>query len=133
VIVLDASAAAELLLDTPRGAVVARRIAAGDETVHVPELLGIEIASVLRRMLLRGALDEGRARRVIDELDALGVESYPHAALLHRVLDLRENLTAYDALYVALAEALDAALVTCDAKLATASGHGAQIEHVGDA
>lgn len=127
-IVLDASALAELLLDTQLGTAVARRISPPDETLHAPELLGAEIASVLRKLVLRGDLDEQRARNAIDELNALGIETYTHGPLIHRVLDLRQNLTSYDAFYMALAEALDAVLVTCDVKLTSPSGCDVRIE-----
>jgi len=90
----------------------------------------LEVASVLRRHTLRGTLDETRADAALDVLEGLAFTLHDHAPLLRRVWALRRNLTAYDAVYVALAEALRAVLVTCDRGLATAPGHSARVEHV---
>lgn len=125
---LDASAVLELLLRTERGRLVERRIAPAGETLHAPHLLDIEVSQVLRRYLLRGAIDAVRAREALQDFLDLGVERYPHAALLPRIWDLRHDLTAYDAAYLALAEALDAPLLTSDARLAAAPGTPASVE-----
>lgn len=124
-IVLDASAAIELLLGTARG----RRIAAavGDEALSAPHLLDVEVAQVLRRLEAGGHVSADRARGALDDLRALGVHRTEHDVLLGRVWALRANLTAYDAVYVALAEASEATLVTCDARVARAPGHRAQV------
>jgi predicted nucleic acid-binding protein len=127
-IVLDASAVLELLLGGPGGVVVRQRIASPDETLHAPHLLDLEVPQVLRRYSASGALSSERARLAIEDLAALDLERYPHEPLLDRVWQLRDNLTAYDAAYVALAEALDAPLLTFDARLANAPGHRARIE-----
>ena len=123
-LVIDSSAVVELLLSTATGRLVADIIGAG-ETLHAPDLLGVEIVSVLRRLISTGGIDIPTARRAVAELGALGVETYEHAVLLPRMLALRDDLTAYDAAYVTLAEALRAPLLTCDRRLAQSSGHRA--------
>jgi predicted nucleic acid-binding protein len=128
VIVLDASAAIELLRGSPVGLELARRLCEPDTAVHAPHLLTVEVAQVLRRLAASGALSDERARQAIDDLAALDVARYEHEPFLDRMWSLRHNLTAYDAAYVALAEVLDAPLVTMDARLAEAPGHDAQIE-----
>ena len=127
-IVLDASAALELLLGTPRSRRVALRALVPAETLHVPHLLDLEVAQVLRRWVASGQVGEDRARQALDDLAALGLTRWPHDVLLERIWQLRSNLTAYDAAYVALAEALRAPLLTCDRRLAAAPGHNAVIE-----
>ena len=129
-IVADASAILELLLRTPFGAAVDARLFRVRETVHVPALLDLEVAQVLRRYVARGDLAEPRARASLDLLVAFPMERYSHEPLVRRIWELRGNLTAYDAAYVALAEALRAPLLTCDSKLAAAPGTKARIELV---
>ena len=129
-IVADASAILELLLRTPFGAAVEARLFRPNETVHVPALLDLEVAQVLRRYVARGDLAEPRARASLDLLVAFPMERYSHEPLVRRIWKLRDNLTAYDAAYVALAEALRAPLLTCDSKLAAAAGTKAKIELV---
>ena len=127
-IVLDASAALEVLLRTDAAMIVEQRVFAARETLHAPHLLDIEVAQVVRRYVGRGMMDSARGREVIDDLLAFPIQRYPHDVLLPRVYDLRDNLTAYDAVYVALAEALEAPLVTRDVRLAQAPGHEARVE-----
>jgi len=98
------------------------------ETIHAPHLIDIEIANVIRRLTLARVLEAGRARIVLDDLAALSLFRYPHRDLLPRVWTLRNNLTAYDAVYVALAEELDASLITRDRRLANAAGSRARVE-----
>jgi predicted nucleic acid-binding protein len=129
-IVLDASAAIELVLASRAGASIAARIADPDETLHAPELLPVEVAQVLRRYVEAGLVDVVRARHALDDLVGLGVTLYGHEELLDRIWELRANLTAYDAAYVALAEALGAPLVTRDRRIARAPGHRARVEVV---
>ena len=129
-IVADASAILELLLRTPFGAAIEARLFRANETVHVPALLDLEVAQVLRRYVAKGDLAEPRARASLDLLVAFPMERYSHEPLMRRVWELRDNLTAYDAAYVALAEALRAPLLTCDSKLAAAPGTKARIELV---
>ena len=129
-IVLDASAALELLLRTPAAGVVERRIFSRGQSLHAPHLIDVEVAQVLRRYAASGELDSGRCRDALEDLADLPLTRYPHDLLLPRIWELRENLTAYDAAYVALAEALDAPLLTCDRKLSRASGVRARVELV---
>jgi len=128
VIVVDASAVLEVLLRTPVGPRVAERLFGDDETLHAPHLLDLEVAQVLRRYSLAGQLDSARGLQALEDLAAFPLNRYPHDLFLARIWELRHNLTAYDAAYVALAEALAAPLLTRDAALASAAGHLAQIE-----
>ena len=117
-IVLDASALVELLLGSPRGHAVAERIAEPTLALHVPHLADVEVAQALRRFVLDGELDAAQAAAALEDLRSLDVERHGHEPLLTRIWALRQNLTAYDAVYVALAEALEATLLTCDGRLA---------------
>jgi predicted nucleic acid-binding protein len=121
-IVLDASAIIELLLGTQRGRAVAARIADPALALHVPHLADIEVVQAIRRYVRDGDLTAAAAAAAIADLRALDLERHPHEPLLDRVWALRQNLTAYDAVYIALAEALDAILLTCDRRLARAPG-----------
>ncbi len=127
-IVIDASAILELLLRTSAGAAIERRLFGGRETLHAPHLLDVEVAHVLRRYALAGEVSAERGREALEDLEDLSLCRYPHRVLLPRVWELRANLTAYDAVYVALAEVLDAPLVTRDRRLAGAAGHRARVE-----
>ena len=129
-IVLDASAVVEWLLQLPRARQVAERLADLDEPLHAPHLIDVEVAQVVRRLTSNGVVRAGRGAHALADLADLDLERHPHDVLLPRVWRLRDNLTAYDATYVALAEALDAPLVTLDARLATAPGHEARIDVV---
>ena len=128
--VLDASGAVEFLLNTVRGRRLGARLADDAEIVHAPHLIDIEIAHVLRRYVLDGAFDERHAVRALDHWRHLDVERYPHEPFLDRVWDLRNNVTAYDAIYVALAETLGDSLVTGDRKLAGCPGLNVRVELV---
>ena len=121
-IVLDASSLIELLLCTAKGRKVAARIADPTVGLHAPHLVDVEVAQVLRRLLRIGEIDIKTAEMALRNLLDLDVERHAHGALLGRVWSLRRNLTAYDAVYVALAEALGAKLLTCDEKLALSPG-----------
>jgi predicted nucleic acid-binding protein len=123
VIVLDASVVVELVLNTRVGQSVADRIAPPTLGLHAPHLVDIEVTRVVRRYVLGGQVTEERGRRAIDHLLALDVERHGHAPLLPRMWALRANLTAYDAANVALAEALEAPLLTRDHRLAAAADH----------
>ncbi len=127
-IVLDASAVAELLLDTVTGRRVATLIEDAALGLHAPHLLDVEVVSALRRFVRDGSLDEEEAQAAIGDLMALDLERHSHEALLERAWNLRANVTTYDAVYVALAEALDATLLTCDSKLARAPGTKMRVE-----
>ncbi len=127
-IVADASAILEMLLRTPGAAAIEARVFRRGETLHTPALLDVEVAQVLRRYVSRGEVAPGRARSALDLLLGFPMERYTHEPLLSRIWELRTNLTAYDAAYVALAEGLRAPLVTCDARLANAPGIRAAVE-----
>jgi predicted nucleic acid-binding protein len=127
-IVIDASAVLELLLNTPPGARVAHRIAPADETLHAPHVLDLEVTQVLRRYALARLIDGPRAEQVLDDLHDLGIERYPHDVLLPRIWQLRHNVTAYDAAYLTLAETLAATLITFDERLSAVPGVDARVE-----
>ena len=127
-IVVDASALLEVLLRTPAAKAVEQRLFDTGRTLHAPHLLDVEIAQVIRRYEASGEIDAERGRIALADLTDLPLRRYPHDFLLPRVWELRNNLTAYDAVYIALAEALDAPLLTRDQRLAGAAGHHAQVE-----
>jgi predicted nucleic acid-binding protein len=128
VIVVDASALLEVLLNTSAAPRVADRLFGSDETLHAPHLIDLEVAQVLRRYAASGALTADRGAQALQDLADFPLVRYPHDLLLPRIWALRHNLTAYDAAYLALAEALEAPLVTRDAALAAARGHIAPVE-----
>jgi predicted nucleic acid-binding protein len=119
VIVLDASAAVDLLLGTERAAGVAQALGSVTEA-HAPELIDPEVIAVVRRWTLRGWLPDETAGRAVDELGELALVRHRHAALRRRAWELRDRCSAYDACYVALAETLGAELLTTDARLGRA-------------
>ena len=127
---LDASAVVELLLGTEAGRSVAARIGDPELSLHVPHLVDVEAVQALRRYVRAGELDAAEAAAALEDLSRLDLERHAHEPLLDRVWALRENLTAYDAVYVALAEALGASLLTCDGRLARAPGLGRRVELV---
>jgi predicted nucleic acid-binding protein len=127
-IVLDASAAIDWLLQTAAGARIEHRIFTHRETLHAPHLIDLEVAQVLRRLVREAAVSAHRAEQAVEDLLDLRMARYPHFVLLPRIWQLRYNLSAYDAAYVALAEKLGAKLITCDLRLANASGHHARVE-----
>jgi predicted nucleic acid-binding protein len=128
VIVLDASAAIELLLRTAAGSRVETRVFSPATSLHAPHLIDIEVAQVLRRYAAMGAITPARGEQALQDLRDISLTRYPHDVLLERIWQLRNNLTAYDAAYVALAEALDAPLLTCDRKLSSRASHRARVE-----
>jgi len=128
VIVVDASALIEILLRTPAAGAVEKRLFDTQETLHAPHLLDVEVTQVIRRYATSGEIDQDRGREALIDLADFPLRRYPHGFLLPRVWELRDNLTAYDAVYVALAEALDARLLTRDRRLAAAAGQHARIE-----
>jgi predicted nucleic acid-binding protein len=126
-IVLDASATVDWLLQTPAGQRIESRIYSRKETLHAPHLLDLEVTQVLRRLAQQAAISARRADEAMDDLVDLRMTRHAHHVLLPRIWQLRHTFSAYDAAYVALAETLGAALVTRDARLA-ASGSGAVVE-----
>lgn len=129
-IVLDASALLELLLGTDRGRTIAKRLTDPSLGLHVPHLADVEVAQALRRYVREGEVEPGSAEAALEDLRSLDLERHAHEPLLERVWALRENLTAYDAVYVALAQALDTTVLTCDGRLARAPGLSQRIELV---
>ena len=127
-IVLDASALVELLLNTTRGRTIAARIENPAIGLHIPHLADVEVAQALRRYANDGALDPAAAEMALDDLSALDLQRHAHEPFLSRIWELRENLSAYDAAYVALAETLDASVLTCDGRLARAPGMARRVE-----
>ena len=130
-IVIDASAAVEVLLRRSGAPKLEDRLFAGSEALHAPQLIDLEIAQVLRRHARRRELPVARCDEALADWLAFPVWRHGHELLLPRIWELRDTLTAYDAAYVALAEALDAPLLTTDAKLAGAPGHRARVEVLG--
>jgi predicted nucleic acid-binding protein len=128
--VVDASALLEFLLQTALGTRVEARLFRDRDEFHVPHLADVEVTQGLRRLVRAGDVSPARAAEAIADLADLDLHRHPHVDLLTRAWKLRENVTAYDAMYVALAEALDAPLVTCDRPLASTSGHRARIEAI---
>jgi predicted nucleic acid-binding protein len=128
VIVLDASAAVDWLLQTAVGQRVENRIYARSESLHAPHLLDLEVAHVLRRLVRETTISAHRADQAIQDLLDLRLTRYPHFILLSQIWRIRHNLSAYDAAYITLAEELGATLLTRDAHLASAPGIKAKIE-----
>lgn len=129
-IVLDASVALELLLRRPGSDATLDRVLSDRSGLHAPHVIDLEVAQVLRRYVSRTELTAARAREALDVLAVFPLSRYPETPLLRRIWELRDNLTAYDGAYVALAEALRATLVTRDARLAGAPGVRAEVELV---
>jgi predicted nucleic acid-binding protein len=128
VIVADASALLEFLLQTSLGARVEVRLFGNEEELHAPHLLDVEVIQGLRRLVRTGEVSSGRADEAIADLTDLDLHRHAHLDLLGRAWKLRDNIGAYDAMYVALAEAIEATIVTCDRPLGKAPGHRARIE-----
>jgi predicted nucleic acid-binding protein len=127
VIVVDCAALVDVLTGVEGSGGLRDRLV--DEDLHAPSLVDYEVVSALRGMVRRGALDTARAAAVLTDLDDLPMERWPaHAELRRRAWELRDAVSAYDAAYVALAEALDCPLVTRDVRLARSSGHTAVVE-----
>jgi predicted nucleic acid-binding protein len=126
-IVVDASVLAPALADDGSGGDRARARLAG-ETIAAPELIDVEVVSVVRRAARAGRMEERRSAQALADLAALPLRRAPHLPLLERVWELRENLTVYDAAYVALAEAIGAPLLTADSALVDAPGARCPVE-----
>jgi predicted nucleic acid-binding protein len=129
-IVVDASALLEFLLGTERAERIGALMLRAEETVHAPHLIDIEIVQALRRLVKLRLLASGRAEQALEDLAGLVIVRHVHGILLMRIWQLREAVSAYDGAYLAVAEALNAPLLTCDGKLARSHGHRVQVEVV---
>ena len=127
-IVVDASVLANALADDSDDGERARARLLSENRLVAPELIDVEVASVFRRRWLAGDLDEERLAQAIEDLAAVGIERMPMRQLMSRVIDLRRNVTPYNAVYVALAEVLGCSLLTADQRLALAPGPRCEIE-----
>lgn len=124
-IVLDASVVVEILTNGTLAGSIRNELAARDESFLVPHLIDVEVLSAMRRISARRRIDSHRSAQFLEALAAFPAERYPHTPLLNRIWELRHNFTAYDATYIALAEATDSVLCTCDEKLC--KGHRARV------
>jgi predicted nucleic acid-binding protein len=128
VIVIDASALLEFLLQTRLGTRVETRLFRDADEFHAPHLIDVEVVQCLRRLVRMGEVSSDRAEGAIADLADFDLHRHAHIDLMARTWMLRDNVSAYDAVYVALAEALEASFVTCDGPLGKTSGHAARIE-----
>jgi len=126
-IVLDTSALLDVLIGRPTSQSLLARVAR-DADLHAPHLIDIEVLHALRRLVRTSVVRGDRAAEARADLAELSITRYPLGSMADRVWELRDNLTAYDAAFVALAEALGAPLITCDRRLAKASSHRARVE-----
>jgi predicted nucleic acid-binding protein len=129
-IVLDASVVVDLLIRPAEETGALRARVRTASIAYAPHLMDVEVINTLRRHVLNGRIDQISARRAIRRLTAMRLRWWPHKSLLGRAFALRDQLTAYDAIYVAMAEATGATLLTRDARLAGATGHRARVEVV---
>lgn len=127
-IVLDASVVLDLILRPEPGGGVAERVLSSEAFLQAPHLLDLEVAQVVRRYWLARDLSAERAAEALADFRDMRIARHPHEPLLTRIWELRHNLTAYDAAYLALAEALDSPLLTRDSRLASVPGHTARVE-----
>lgn len=130
-LVVDASCLFEVLVGGSGAGAIGTRLAADGEHV-APHIVDVEVFGVIRRERLRGRLDRTEAAQAIDDLEAWPAERFGHRPLLARAWELRDTVRGWDAMYVALAEALDATLVTTDRRLAGATGPTCPIETLGE-
>lgn len=124
-IVLDASVVVELLINGELADSIRHELARSDGSLLVPHLLDVEVMSAVRRLAASQRIDAHRIGQLLSALADLPAERYAHTPLLERTWELRHNFTAYDAAYIALAEATNSVLCTCDEKLQ--SGHRARV------
>jgi predicted nucleic acid-binding protein len=126
-IIADASVILEVLLNTTTGAEIEKQLFAPEQTIHIPYLTDLEVLQVLRRYSSTKVISDVRAQQAIEDYTDMPLNRYPHSVLLPRIWTLRHNFTAYDAAYIALAEALDSPLMTCDHAFAMLRGHRARV------
>ena len=127
-IVVDASTVVDVLLQTPSALRIEARLYTLGGVMHAPHLLDLEVTHALRRHVFQGVIDEQRGEEALNDLAAWPLTRHAHGPLLFRIWALRNNVSAYDAAYIALAEMLHATLMTCDGRLAASTGHHAHIE-----
>ena len=127
VLVVDASCLFEVLAGTPRGEPIRQRLAL-EADLAAPHIIDVEVFSVIRREYRLGRLDRTASSQAVEDLEAWPAERFGHTRLLARAWDLRDTVRGWDAMYVALAEALDASLLTTDARLAGARGPTCRFE-----
>ena len=130
-LVLDASVALELTLRSAKGALASRMILHAGEALHAPHLIDIEFAHTVRRMVREKELDPIAAQEAFDDFLDLTLKRHAHIAFLPRIWALRNALSAYDAAYIALAEALNVPLATCDGRLSRSHGHHVDVRLIG--
>lgn len=131
-IVADASIVVAALLSGSGAGALARERLGQDPDLHVPHLLDVEVTAALRRRVRLGQTDAGLATEALADLADLAAARWDHEPLLPRVWELRDNVTAYDAVYVVLAEVLDASLITSDARLSRAPALRCAVEVLAD-
>jgi predicted nucleic acid-binding protein len=129
VIVVESSAMVDALVGDPANPNLLALLA--DEELHAPALLDFEVASALRGHLLGGRLDPVRLDEAVADFAAFGIERHQMTGLLRYMLDLRDNFTVYDAAYLVLAQALEAPVVSADAKLKEATRLGVKVQLFG--
>jgi predicted nucleic acid-binding protein len=129
-LVVDASCLYEVVVGSPGSEPIRKRLSA-EPDLAAPHVIDVEVFSIIRRDLLRGRLDRTAAALAVADLESWPGERYGHRLLLQRAWDLRDTIRGWDAMYVALAEALDAVLLTTDRRLEAATGPTCRIEVVG--
>jgi predicted nucleic acid-binding protein len=129
-LVVDASCLLEVLIGGPGAEAIGQRLS-GDVDHAAPHIVDVEVFGVIRREHLTGRLDRTEAVQAVEDLAAWPGERFGHRLLLERAWELRESVRGWDAMYVALAEALGAILVTTDRRLAAARGPTCSIEAIG--
>ena len=127
-IVVDASVVIDLFIDPAGTRSIRERLLPA--ALHAPEIIDLEVLHVLRRLVLRAELTLDHAEVALREYRNFTLRRYSHLPFMNRIWQFRQNISAYDAAYVTLAESLDAPLLTRDARLANAGGHAARIELV---
>lgn len=127
-IVIDASLALDIALPTPDGGRLLERLRSADGSLGAPEVIDLEVLQVLRRHLRLERIDGARAEAALEIFESLPIDRFSHRLTAARIWALRDNLTAYDAAYFALAELLQAPLWTRDAKFLTVPSHAACVE-----
>lgn len=127
-IVLDASAAVELVFATPPGAAVALRLRG--ETMHAPAHFDVEVIGAIRRAVVRQLISDHEGLVAVADFQSMPLRRWPTKPFIQRAYELRSTHTVADGVYVALAEGLAAPLITCDGRLAQSQGHGAAVELV---